>query len=71
MYSERYKRATIEEAIDLVCWDGSCSCAEASCTVRCADCKSINRNMLQDELCSKNSFGLFCIVLCLANYLNN
>ncbi|VDN06328.1 unnamed protein product [Thelazia callipaeda] len=57
VYTERYKRSTLEEAIDMVCWDRTCSCAEASCAVRCSQCHSINRTHLQNELCSENTFG--------------
>ncbi|EFO22693.2 hypothetical protein LOAG_05791 [Loa loa] len=56
-YMERFKRSFLEETIDMVCWDGSCSCAEASCTVRCSQCRSITKKHLQHELCSKNMFG--------------
>ncbi|MCP9262978.1 hypothetical protein DINM_006341 [Dirofilaria immitis] len=56
-YTERFKRSILEETIDIVCWDGSCSCAEASCTVRCSQCKSITKEHLQHELCSENTFA--------------
>ncbi|CAG9533218.1 unnamed protein product, partial [Cercopithifilaria johnstoni] len=56
-YTERFKRSLLEETIDMVCWDGSCSCAEASCTVRCSQCRSITKEHLQYELCSENMFG--------------
>ncbi|VIO88803.1 Uncharacterized protein BM_BM3335 [Brugia malayi] len=56
-YTERFKRSLLEETIDMVCWDGSCSCAEASCTVRCSQCRSITKKHLQNELCSENMFG--------------
>ncbi|VBB25707.1 unnamed protein product [Acanthocheilonema viteae] len=57
IYTERFKRSLLEETIDMVCWDGSCSCAEAGCTVRCSQCRSITKKHLQHELCSENMFG--------------
>lgn len=47
----------------MVCWDGSCSCAETSCTVRCSQCRSITKKHLQRELCAENMFGLFSFLL--------
>uniref|UniRef100_A0A158Q840 A2M domain-containing protein n=1 Tax=Elaeophora elaphi TaxID=1147741 RepID=A0A158Q840_9BILA len=56
-YTERFKRSVLAETIDMVCWDGSCSCAEASCTVRCSQCGIVTKKHLQNELCSENMFG--------------
>ncbi|VDK76200.1 unnamed protein product [Litomosoides sigmodontis] len=56
-FTERFKRSLLEETIDMVCWDGSCSCAETSCTVRCSQCRSITKKHLQQELCAENMFG--------------
>ncbi|VDP13505.1 unnamed protein product [Onchocerca flexuosa] len=56
-YTERFKRSLLQETIDMVCWDGSCSCAETSCTVRCSQCRSITKQQLQHEICSENMFA--------------
>ncbi|VDK64205.1 unnamed protein product [Onchocerca ochengi] len=56
-YTERFKRSLLQETIDMVCWDGSCSCAETSCTVRCSQCRSITKKHLQHEICSENMFA--------------
>ncbi|VDM43140.1 unnamed protein product [Toxocara canis] len=54
---DRSKRSNIDESVETVCWQGTCSCAEATCTVRCAQCKGIDKPRLKAELCAINSFG--------------
>lgn len=54
---DRSKRANIDESIDTICWQGTCSCAETTCTVRCAQCRGIDKSRLRAELCAPQSFG--------------
>ncbi|VDK54110.1 unnamed protein product [Anisakis simplex] len=54
---DRSKRANIDESIETVCWQGTCSCAETTCTVRCGQCRNIDKSRLKQELCVRNSFG--------------
>uniref|UniRef100_A0A915PNP5 Alpha-2-macroglobulin domain-containing protein n=1 Tax=Setaria digitata TaxID=48799 RepID=A0A915PNP5_9BILA len=56
-FTERFKRSLVEEVIDMICWDGSCSCAEATCTVRCSQCQSVTKNHVEHEVCSENMFA--------------